>query len=333
MGLLKGIATAVLEKTKDEVKEYLQKILDEEKKKESEEVEEKEEEKVETPQAEEIEPEEEETEEIEDPEEPEEDPLEDILPVIDEDIERLNYKSKPDRIMISYELADLAQQLPLEEFSLYIKMVIFSQDQKKNYGYLGNSLKKKLGLDEMDIEEFNSVANRLQAYGLLEIETVSDNQRTYILYLPFDEELMKRTNAAKAKKKAQESRQHKKTDNRNRKQGNRNRNNEKHSPEKQEKKTEPRKEDDLPGRMDLDMKDEDLYKSYRTFVNLEIDKAKMRVGRSNFDKIYMEAVKYIDKKYGFKVLSDSDKFKEYLTNYYISAFDIKTFDQWKKTKV
>ena len=58
----------------------------------------------------------------------------------------------------------------------------------------------------------------------------------------------------------------------------------------------------------------------------------MRVGRSNFDKIYMEAVKYIDKNFGFKVLSDSDKFKEYLTSYYISAFDIKTFEEWKKDK-
>jgi len=35
MGLLKGIATAVLEKTKNEVKKYLQKLMDEEKKKES----------------------------------------------------------------------------------------------------------------------------------------------------------------------------------------------------------------------------------------------------------------------------------------------------------
>lgn len=331
MGLLKGIATAVLEKTKDEVKGYLQKILEEEKKKEAEDVEEREEEKVETPQAEEIESREEKTDEAEEPEE-QEDPLEDILPLTDDDIERFNYKSKPDRIMISYELADLAQHLPLEEFSLYIKMVIFSQDQKKNYGYLGNSLKKKIGLDEMDIDQFNLLAEKLEAYGLLEIETVSDNQRTYILYMPFDEELMKRTNAAMAKHKAKETEQ-KRPENRNRKQG-RNKKNEKQpekQPEKQEK-TEPRKEDELPGMMDLDMKDEDLYKSYRTFVNLEIDKAKMRVGRSNFDKIYMEAVKYIDKKYGFKVLSDSDKFKEYLTNYYISAFDIKTFDQWKKTK-
>jgi hypothetical protein len=84
----------------------------------------------------------------------------------------------------------------------------------------------------------------------------------------------------------------------------------------------------LPGKADSSMNDDSLKKAYSTFVSLEIDKAKMRVGRSNFDKIYMEAVKYIDKKYGFKVLSDSEKFKEYLNQYYISAFDIKTFDEW-----
>lgn len=324
MGLLKGIATAVLEKTKDEVKEYLQKLMEEEKKRKEAQ---KEEEKAEAPVEEEVEEAVEEVEEdAEEEEEAEEDLLEDILPIVDEEIERLTYKSKPDRIMISYELADLAQQLPLEEFSLYIKMVMFSQDQKKNYGYLGNSLKKKLGLEDMDAEDFNMLAAKLEAYGLLQVETVSDNQRTYIVYLPFDDELMKRTVAA-TKKKVHESRQNKKPDNRSKKSGNRNKKT--HPPKKKETR---RQEDEIPGKVGLDMKDEDLYKSYRTFVNLEIDKAKMRVGRSNFDKIYMEAVKYIDKKYGFKVLSDSDKFKEYLTNYYISAFDIKTFDQWKKDK-
>ena len=73
-------------------------------------------------------------------------------------------------------------------------------------------------------------------------------------------------------------------------------------------------------------------KQYNTFVYLEIDKAKMRVGRSSFDKIYMEAVKYIDSTYGFKVLSDTEKFKEHLTNYYMSAFDIPGFEEWQKNK-
>jgi len=317
MGLLKGIATAVLEKTKDEVKEYLQKLMDEEKKKKEQEVIEKEEtlELVEEAEEEVVE------EEIEE-EEAEE--VEEVLPIINEDVERLTYKSKPDRIMLSYELADIAQQLPLEEFSLYIKMVIFSQEQKKNYGYLGNSLKKKIGLADMDIECFNTLTSRLEAYGLLEVETVSDNQRTYILYLPFDEDLMKRTLAA-TKKKSHNQKQSR-PEQKNRKQNNR-------PPKKQEKREERKRgNDDLPGKASLDMHDEDLYKSYRTFVSLEIDKAKMRVGRSNFDKIYMEAVKYIDKKYGFKVLSDSEKFKEYLTNYYISAFDIKVYEEWKKSK-
>jgi hypothetical protein len=88
----------------------------------------------------------------------------------------------------------------------------------------------------------------------------------------------------------------------------------------------------IPGKMAIDMDDEALMKAYRTFVSMEIDKAKMRVGRSNFDKIYMEAVKYIDKKYGFKVLSDQERFREYLTQYYISAFDIPNYDNWKKAK-
>lgn len=96
--------------------------------------------------------------------------------------------------------------------------------------------------------------------------------------------------------------------------------------------TPPEPEMAAPGAADLSLDEEQLAKSYRTFVSMEIDKAKMRVGRSNFDKIYMEAVKYIDKKYGFKVLSDQERFREYLTQYYISAFDIPSFDEWKKSK-
>lgn len=319
MGLLKGIATAILEKTKDEVKEYLAKLMDEEKKKEETKLEEKDE----NPTPELIEDVEEESAEIFEEEEVEEEPEEEIFPITDENIERLTYKIKPERITISYDLADLALALPLEEFALYLKMVIFSQDQKKNYGYLGNSLKKKLGLADMDIEKFNFFADRLQAYGLLEIETVSDNQRTYILYLPFDEELMKRTKAAKAKQQSNQRRKPQQKSEQNRKKDGR----------QGSKPRQERQQEEIPGQATADMKDEDLYKSYRTFVHLEIDRAKMRVGRSNFDKIYMEAVKYIDKKYGFKVLSDSEKFKEHLSNYYISAFDIISYDEWKKRKV
>jgi hypothetical protein len=331
MGLLKGIATAVLEKTRDEVKEYLAKLMEEEKKKDKTKLEDNEEIAATEPVEEvEVEP----TEVFEEEEVEEE---EEIIPINDKDIERLTYKSKPDRIMISYDLADLSLALPLEEFALYIKMVIYSQDQKKNYGYLGNSLKKKLGLADMDIEEFDALAGRLQAYGLLEIETVSDNQRTYILYLPFDDELMKRTNASKVKQQNTQKRQPQQRSDQNRKKE-KNRQESNHRQEsnnQQESKPghQERQQEEIPGQATADMKDEDLYKSYRTFVHLEIDRAKMRVGRSNFDKIYMEAVKYIDKKYGFKVLSDSEKFKEHLSNYYISAFDIIGFDEWKKRKV
>ena len=105
-------------------------------------------------------------------------------------------------------------------------------------------------------------------------------------------------------------------------------------PEKQTR-NEPKqqkKQQSIPGRPTGAMSNDELRKQYITFVSLEIDKAKMRVGRSSFDKIYMEAVKYIDSKYGFKVLSDPDKFKEYLTNYYMSAFDIPEFEEWKQNK-
>jgi len=326
MGLLKGIATAVLERTKDEVKEYLAKLMEDEKKRENK-LEETEEVAVPKP----IEEVEEEPTEVFEEDEAEEEQEEEILPITDEDIERLTYKSKPDRIMISYDLADLALALPLEEFALYIKMVIYSQDQKKNYGYLGNSLKKKLGLADMNIEEFNILSDRLEAYGLLEIETVSDNQRTYILYMPFDEELMKRTNASKVKQQNTQRRKPQPKSEQNRKKDTR------RQESKPRQETKPRQherqQEEIPGQATADMKDDELFKSYRTFVHLEIDRAKMRVGRSNFDKIYMEAVKYIDKKYGFKVLSDSEKFKEHLNNYYISAFDIIGFNEWKKRKV
>ncbi|HRZ78618.1 MAG TPA: hypothetical protein P5044_01300 [bacterium] len=322
MGLIRGIAEAVLEKAKVEMKDYIIKFIEAEKEAEKEAagkaavIAEKPAEPV---QAEEKEP--------EVPEKRKE-----IFPIVEKDLVKYIYRTKPELISIPRELADLMQMLPVGEFACFMKLFIFTTEQKKNFGYIGNNLKKKIGLDALSPEEFEELIANLEAYGLMKVEQVSDNQRTFILYIPFDEETMSvsempRTEKQPERNESRNSNQQKKAPARK-------------EPEKAEKKTpvkaepvkEEKEEDDRPGRSRIGMEDDELYKSYRTFVNLEIDKAKMRVGRSNFDKIYMEAVKYIDKKYGFKVLSDSEKFKEHLTNYYISAFDIKSFEEWKKSK-
>ena len=241
-----------------------------------------------------------------------------IISIIEPDFIRFSYKKASENITVSSEAADLARQLPIEEYALYMKLYFLSAEQKKNYGYWSSSLKRKIGLDDLTASEFNEIGENLAAYGLLLIERLNETQRTFVLYIPFDEETMVRLEAAKQPAKPKKKF-------------------EKPAPSakkevKKEAENTTQHEEDIPGKHVDGMEDDEMYKSYKTFVSLEIDKAKMRVGRANFDKIYMEAVKYIDKKYGFKVLSDSDKFKEYLTNYYISAFDIPTFENWKKTK-
>ena len=322
MGLIRGIAEAVLEKAKVEMKDYIIKFIEAEKEAEKEAAGKTvvtAEKPAEPVQAEEKEPQVPET-------------RKEIFPIVEKDLVKYIYKTKPELISIPRELADLMQMLPVGEFACFMKLFIFTTEQKKNFGYIGNNLKKKIGLDSLSPEEFEELIANLEAYGLMKVEQVSDNQRTFILYIPFDEETMSvsempRTEKQPERNESRNSNQQKKAPARK-------------EPEKTEKKTpvkaepvkEEKEEDDRPGRSRIGMEDDELYKSYRTFVNLEIDKAKMRVGRSNFDKIYMEAVKYIDKKYGFKVLSDSEKFKEHLTNYYISAFDIKSFEEWKKSK-
>lgn len=312
MGLIRGIAEAVIEKAKLEVKDYLIKFMEEEKNSKEQSDPEKEN-SIEKPvqkqeiEKKEIEPEPKKTEE-----------KKEIFPLLEAEFVKISYKVKPDNISIPKELAEIVNMLPMEEFACYVKLLIFVQEQKKNFGYLGNALKKKIGLDYLSAEQFEILIQNLQSYGVIDVDQVSDNQKTFILYIPFDEESMIKAEISKSekpqKKKTSPKSAEKLTDT------------EKHSSE------DDRKPDDLPGKAVTGMENDELYKSYRTFVSLEIDKAKMRVGRSNFDKIYMEAVKYIDKKYGFKVLSDSEKFKEHLTNYYISAFDIKTFEEWKKSK-
>lgn len=242
---------------------------------------------------------------------------------------RVSYKKNQDGVTIPKDLAELIKMLPLEEYACFMKLYCFALEQRKNYGYWGGTLKRRIGLDYMTTAEFEELGNNLAAYGLMLIEQLTETQKTFVLYVPFDEEAMAKLSVAKPAPKQPEKPAQKKPA-------------PKQAPKQQPKtvKAEPKKEpeeetqraEDIPGKPVEGMEDDEMYKSYKTFVSLEIDKAKMRVGRANFDKIYMEAVKYIDKKYGFKVLSDSDKFKEYLTNYYISAFDIPTFENWKKSK-
>ncbi|HQI04556.1 MAG TPA: hypothetical protein PL195_04775 [bacterium] len=310
MGLIKAVADAVMEKAKHEVKDYLIKFMEEEKEKEKKTEEIKKEEipaavLKESVKAEELKEEDDEDEEI--------------LPLIESEFTKFTYKVKPKDFTIPGELADIIKMLPVEEFACFVKLMIFVFEQKKNFGYIGNTLRRKIGLESFENEKFDKTVENLEKYGVLKVEQVSDNQKTFILYVPFDEETM-----VKAEYQKPEKTQQKKVEKKPVKKG-----------DEEEKPVEKQndQQDDIPGKAVFGMENDDLYKSYRTFVSLEIDKAKMRVGRSNFDKIYMEAVKYIDKKYGFKVLSDSEKFKEYLTNYYISAFDIPTFESWKKTKV
>ncbi|MBP5201687.1 hypothetical protein J6253_03010, partial [bacterium] len=237
---------------------------------------------------------------------------------------RVSYKKNQDLITIPKELAELIKMLPLEEYACFVKLYCFALEQRKNYGYWGGTLKRRIGLDQLSTAEFEELGNNLAAYGLLLLEQLTENQKTFVLYVPFDEDTMVKLSTAKKPEKESEKPTAKKA--------------EKPAPKAAKPKAEPKEEpetqraEDIPGKPVEGMENDEMYKSYKTFVSLEIDKAKMRVGRANFDKIYMEAVKYIDKKYGFKVLSDSDKFKEYLTNYYISAFDIPTFENWKKSK-
>lgn len=233
---------------------------------------------------------------------------------------RVSYKKNQDVITIPKELAELIKMLPLEEYACFVKLYCFALEQRKNYGYWGGTLKRRIGLDQLSTAEFEELGNNLAAYGLMLLEQLTENQKTFVLYVPFDEDTMVKLSTAKKPEKQSPKKA------------------EKPAPKAAKPKPEPKEEpetqheEDIPGKMVEGMENDEMYKSYKTFVSLEIDKAKMRVGRANFDKIYMEAVKYIDKKYGFKVLSDSDKFKEYLTNYYISAFDIPTFENWKKSK-
>lgn len=303
MGLIKDLASVLKDKAKEEVVQYLKKVAEEAEKEGG-----KEKKNAEKPSEEDVVLEKNESEEEQKNDE------EWIAPVIEEDIKKISFSKTPPEVTIDRSMASDLNSLNLNEFALYMKLLFHSYTIKKNYGYIGNALRKNIGLDEMSNDTFHSLARRLDQRGLLELEDITENQTTYMLYIPFDESFMKEV--GKSKSNSRKSYQNKKQYSG----GSR-------------KRHKSQKEDALPGKMHASMDEDSLQKAYNTYVSLEIDKAKMRVGRSNFDKIYMEAVKYIDKKYGFKVLSDSEKFKEYLTQYYVSAFDIASYEEWKKTKV
>lgn len=326
MGLIKNIGNAV----KSEVRDYLLKIVEAEKEApknpEAENVQKPAETKAGQPKVEErpaVKEEKVQPERVEEVEEVREKPRKKEIYPISNDLEfvRVSYKKGQDSVVIPKELAELIKMLPLEEYACFIKLYCFALEQKKNYGYWGGTLKRRIGLDQLTTSEFEELGSNLAAYGLLLLEQLTENQKTFVLYVPFDEDTMVKLSTAKKPEKKPEKPVKKPAPKPAPKA--------KAEPEPEE---ETQRAEDIPGKPVEGMENDEMYKSYKTFVSLEIDKAKMRVGRANFDKIYMEAVKYIDKKYGFKVLSDSDKFKEYLTNYYISAFDIPTFENWKKSK-
>ena len=328
MGLIKNIGNAV----KNEVRDYLLKIVEAEKEAPKQQPEAENIQKPVEVKAEQPAPKVEETtvvvkEEKAEPEKVEEvreKPCKkEIYPIANNlEFVRVSYKKNQDGVMIPKDLAELIKMLPLEEYACFVKLYCFALEQRKNYGYWGGTLKRRIGLDQLTTAEFEELGNNLMAYGLLLLEKLTENQKTFVLYVPFDEDTMVKLSTAKQPEKKPEKPA--------KKQAPKQQPKVKAEPEPEEEETQ--RAEDIPGKPVEGMENDEMYKSYKTFVSLEIDKAKMRVGRANFDKIYMEAVKYIDKKYGFKVLSDSDKFKEYLTNYYISAFDIPTFENWKKSK-
>ena len=328
MGLIKNIGNAV----KNEVRDYLLKIVEAEKEAPKQQPEAENIQKPVEVKAEQPAPKVEETPVVVKEEKAEPEKVEEVLekprkkeiyPIANNlEFVRVSYKKNQDGVMIPKDLAELIKMLPLEEYACFVKLYCFALEQRKNYGYWGGTLKRKIGLDQLTTAEFEELGNNLMAYGLLLLEKLTENQKTFVLYVPFDEDTMVKLSTAKQPEKKPEKPA--------KKQAPKQQPKAKAEPEPEEEETQ--RAEDIPGKPVEGMENDEMYKSYKTFVSLEIDKAKMRVGRANFDKIYMEAVKYIDKKYGFKVLSDSDKFKEYLTNYYISAFDIPTFENWKKSK-
>ncbi len=336
MGLVGKLAIVLIDKAKEELEEYVKKVVESSR----DNAEEASQQPVD-PEVVSLQPEAEPDESSEHSFEPE-DVISRIIPLVND--LPIKYHFTTTEVPLSKDFNDLTLSLPFDEFAIYTKLFIYSVAQRKNYGYLGNSLRRKTGLDSMDNRLFELALLKLSARGLIAIEDLSSNQRTFVLYVPFDEDYMKKQEKRSNKQDKRRDKQSSRSgDQRQQRRSNQRQNSPQQSDNRSSRSRKGRsgkaiagsdsvREESVPGRADHSMDDEELKKQYNTFVSLEIDKAKMRVGRSNFDKIYMEAVKYIDKKYGFKVLSDTEKFKEYLTGYYMSAFDIPSFDEWKNRK-
>ncbi|HDT11361.1 MAG TPA: hypothetical protein ENN58_01340, partial [bacterium] len=161
MGLIKGITDAVLQKAKNEMKEYILKVMEEESTEKEDQTD------ISISEIEEDDSQGEDFDVEEAFEEEEDDENEDILSLIEEDIVRLTFKTRPGDVSLPKKIVEILQFLSFYEFAVYLKLFIFCCDQKKNYGYLGNTLRKKTGLIEMESEEFNKIIDRLSKYGLI----------------------------------------------------------------------------------------------------------------------------------------------------------------------
>lgn len=353
MGIISNIALVIGKKAKKEIVEYIEHLVEEKKKREKEEQKKAQEEtvftdaakspdewetssekhKTEKPSPVEDDKEKEEPEQTKDSceTESEKKQLDNIPKLINDRIFRIKVFKTTGSIPLDRKFFSKLAELPADEYTLYTKLYMLVHEKKKNFGYIGRNLRRLIGMENMKSEAFDFLCRKLEKRGLMEIYSVSANQKGYTLFVPFDKNFMKKTGVPNKKNRSgrkntgrgktagkQNSQKNKK--NENRKSSSKESNDVKHVGNE----TGNLKKAEKAG--------DSFYNSYKTFVNMEIDKAKMRVGRSNFDKIYMEAVKFIDKKYGFSVLSDSEKFKKHLMEYYISAFDIMGFEQWKKQK-
>ncbi|MBR4489117.1 hypothetical protein IKP13_00600, partial [bacterium] len=156
MGLIKNIGNAV----KNEVRDYLLKIVEAEKEApkqpEAENVQKPAETKVEqqpevpeTPVVKEEKVQPEPAKEAEKAEEVRERPRrKEIYPIANNlEFVRVSYKKNQEGVMIPKDLAELIKMLPLEEYACFVKLYCFALEQRKNYGYWGGTLKRRIGLD------------------------------------------------------------------------------------------------------------------------------------------------------------------------------------------
>lgn len=295
MGILKEITSVIKDRAKEELLLYMKKLQEESDKKD-------EKQKIKEPPIEETVVEQEQKIEKK-PETPVPEKIkEEFLPKIyKETIHKVNINIPDGNIPLNINFIDSLQQLTENELAFYLKIYFYSFAQKKNFGYVGKTLRKKLRISDAEHNSFLEKIKKLEQRGLLITDEVSQTQTVYVLYIPYDKKIMGKVVSTTTKKV-------------------------KTAPKPS---SENKSKNHSPGKPEAGMDDDALFKTYKTFLSLEIDRTKMRIGKSNFDKIYIEAVKYIDKKYGFQTLSNNEKMQEYLTQYYISAFDILSFEEWK----